>query len=139
MNKKNLISLTIAFLILFSSTFSFANNNETGLEKATNNVRDFVGGVENTVENAAMDVSNVSKDATGGMQNALDGNNMNFNAMGTIDNGYTTSRVVAEDTNVMGMSFTAWTWIILGITAIGIIAIVWYYSMQFTHNNSHDE
>lgn len=139
MNKKNLISLTIAFLILFSSTFCLANNNETGLEKATNNVRNFVGGVENSVENAAMDVSNVSKDATGGMQNALDGNNMNFNAMGKMDNNYNTSRVVAESTNVMGMSFTAWTWIILGITAIGIIAIVWYYSMQFTHNNSHDD
>ena len=36
------------------------------------------------------------------------------------------------------MSSSAWTWIILAIAAIAIIAAVWYYSMQFT-NNRHDD
>ena len=32
--------------------------------------------------------------------------------------------------NVTGMSNTAWIWLILGITGIGIVALTWYYVAQ---------
>lgn len=35
----------------------------------------------------------------------------------------------------MGLNATAWTWLILGIAGIAIIAVVWYYSAQLTSEN----
>lgn len=155
MNKKLFVSLTIVLFTIFSFTVCFANNdngNDNGsvLGNASNSVRNVVGGVENTVENAAMGISNTSQNMTGDVENTMSGNNNNdnnndnnnstFMGMGTTgDNGgYTATRTATDDTTVMGMSSTAWTWLILGITAIGIIAIVWYYSMQFTKTNRHN-
>ena len=52
------------------------------------------------------------------------------------NNNYTVTRTSADNT-MMGMNSTAWTWIIIGIAAIGIIAIVWYYTSQ-TNSNHRD-
>lgn len=89
-----------------------------------------LGGVENTVENAAKDVSNASKGATGTVENDMNDRN---------NDRYDASRVSTDNGNLMGMSSNTWTWLILGIAAIAIIAVVWYYSMQFTNNNRHDD
>ena len=51
---------------------------------------------------------------------------------------YNTSRTSTEGT-LMGMSSNGWTWLILGIAAIAIIAVVWYYSMQFTNKNNNND
>lgn len=142
MNKKFFVSLAIILCAIFSFTVCFATNNMDGLGNAANDVRNVVGGVENTVENAAMDVSNTSKNVTGDVENGMnrDKNRNNNSTMGiTNDNNgrYSTSRVNTGNGTVMGMTSTAWTWLILGIAAIAIIAVVWYYSMQFTNNNNH--
>ena len=139
MNKKFFVSLTIALVVIFSFSICLANTNESGFEKATNDVRNFVGGVENTAENMASDVSNTSRNMTGGFENTMSGNTGNTFMGMTDDNdgGYTATRTGTDDATVMGMTSTAWTWIILGIAAIAIIAVVWYYSMQFTNNNNH--
>ncbi len=142
MNKKIFIGLTIALCVIFSFTFCFATDNGNGFEKATNDVRNFVGGVENTVEDAAKDVSNASKDVTGDMENGLNRNTNRATTGMTNGNngGYTSTRTsTATDNTVMGMSSTAWTWLILGIAAIAIIAVVWYYSMQFTNNTTRND
>lgn len=152
MNKKFFVSLAIILCAVFSFTFCFANDDGNGFEKAANDVRNFVGGVENTVENAAMDVSNASKDATGDIENGMNGNDNdngngngndnrdNSTVMGSTGNdGYTATRVATGDNTVMGMTSTAWTWIIVAVAAIAIIALIWYYSMQFTNNNHNDE
>lgn len=160
-----IFSFTMCFAATNNETK--ANNNGDGglLGEAANGVRNFVGGAENTIENAAMGISNTSKNMTGDVVNTMGGNNDNnngntgntgntntnnnnddstFMGMGTTgDNGgYTATRTAtgtgADDTTVLGMSSTAWTWLILGITAIGIIAIVWYYSTQFTNVNRKD-
>lgn len=89
MNKKILVSLSIILFTIFSFTICQATDDV--MKGATNNIRNFVGGVENTVENAA--------------------------------------RTSTDTTTVTGMSQTAWTWLILGVAAIAIIAVVWYYSM----------
>lgn len=143
MKKKLIISLVLALCVIFSFTFCFAADNGNGFEKATNDVRNFVGGVENTVENAAKDVSNASKDATSNMENGLNRNvNRATTGMNNNNGRYTSTRTstdVATNNTVLGMSSTAWTWLILGIAAIAIVAVVWYYSMQFTNNNTRND
>lgn len=146
MNKKFFVSLVIIISVIFSFTICFANDNGSGLGEAANGVRNFVGGVENTVENAAKDVSNTSKDITGGMENGMHehtdrNSNAGYSGMGSTDNNgrYTTARVNTGDTTILGMSSTAWTWLIVGIAAIAIIALIWYYSMQFANNNHNND
>lgn len=144
MNKKIFSSLVLAVCLIFSFTFCFANN-EDGLGKAVNDVRNFVGGVEDKVENGARDISNTSKDATGSFENSMDGNRNNNNNNRTStgltndnNNRYSATRTSTGNT-VMGMSSTAWTWLIVGIAAIAIIAIIWYYSMRMTNNDNNNE
>ena len=141
MSKKLLVSLVISVFAIFSFLICFANDRNTGLGTAANDVRNFVGGVEDTVENAALDVSNASKDVTGDAENTMSNarNNMNngiFSSTGTT-NTYSATRTATDD-GAMRMSSSAWTWIILAIAAIAIIAAVWYYSMQFTNTNRHN-
>ena len=142
MNKKIFVSLVVAVFAIFSFSICFANDGNTVLNTATNDIRNFVGGVENTVENAALDISNTSKDVTGSTENKMSKsedkmNNGIFSSAGATNN-YSARRTSTENT-VMGMSSNAWTWIILGVAAIAIIAVVWYYSMQFTNNNHHND
>lgn len=142
MNKKIFVSLVVAVFAIFSFSICFANDGNTVINTATNDIRNFVGGVENTVENAALDISNTSKDVTGGTENKMSKsedkmNNGIFSSAGATNN-YSARRTSTENT-VMGMSSNAWTWIILGVAAIAIIAVVWYYSMQFTNNNHHND
>lgn len=138
MSKRIFVSLAIIMCVVFSFTVCFAADNNGGkvLSDATNGVRNFVGGVENTVENAAKDVSNTSKNVTGTTENVM--RNDTHNNGYTTDGKYTTSRV-STDTTIMGMTQNAWTWLILGVAAIAIIGVVWYYSMQFTNNNHNDD
>ena len=138
MKKKFFISMALIVSFIFSFSVCFAAD---GLEKAADDVRNVVGGVENTVENAAMDVSNVSKNATSSMENGMTSETTRTGTSGN----YSTSRVSTGDAGIMGMSSNTWTWLILGIAAIAIIAVVWYYSMQFTNtgrkgnNNNNDD
>lgn len=154
MHKKLLIGIAIILSIILSFTICFANDE---LQKAANSVRDAVGGAENAVEDAAKGVSNASKDATKSMEdgagnagNAIkDGADNLGNAVkdsadkagNTVKNAmtgnanYTATRTSSENT-FMGMNSTAWTWLILGIAAIAIIALVWYYSMQLNNKNN---
>ena len=139
MKKKFLISFAIILVSIFSFTVCFATD---GLGNVANDVRNVVGGVENTVENAVenavRDVSNVSKDVTGSVENGI--NSDTHNSMSRTNN-YNTTRVATGSSNMSGgMSASAWTWLILGIVAIAIIAVVWYYSMQLTNGrNNHDD
>ena len=60
------------------------------------------------------------------------------NAVTGTSNNYTATRTSADNT-FMGMNSTAWTWLILGIAAIAIIALVWYYSSQLNNNDNRHE
>ena len=159
MHKKLLSILIVIVALIFSFNVCFAAD---GMQDAVDGVRNVVGGAENAVEDAARDISNASKDATGDLENGGnsimengDNNNtkkdtinetrtnMNNNStlMNDNNNGnYTAVRTATEDNTFMGMGATAWTWLILGIAAIGIIALVWYYSTQMngSHNDNRD-
>ena len=153
MYRKLLISLGVLLSIIFTFTFCFANN---GLQDAANGVRNVVGGAENAIENGVKDISDASKNATGAMENATNdtintmrenGNNDNTKKdtnnntmMADTNNGnYTATRTATTQATFMGLKATAWTWLILGIAAIAIVALVWYYSMQLRDASSHNE
>ena len=145
MYRKLFISWAILLTIIFSFSICFATD---VLQDAANGVRDVVGGAENAVEGAVNDITNASKNATSNMENAA--NNIGNTIMNNGDNNDTAKdtnndvmndRYVAtrtsSDSTFMGMGSTAWTWLILGIATIAIIALVWYYSMQLNGSN-HD-
>ena len=135
MNKKFFVSFLLSLAITFSFTFCLATDNmEQDLQKAGNDVRNFVGGTENKIENATKDIANTSRNVTGTMEN-----NMN-NGVTSMRNSYTSMRTsTTENESLMGMNSNTWTWIIVAITAISVIALIWYYSMQYTKNNHYDD
>lgn len=146
MYKKLFISIVLILSVIFSFGICLAND---GLQNAADGVRNIVGGAENAVEGAAKDISNASKNATGAMENGAnnagntvrdgannvgnavkDGTNRVQNTM-TNNGTYNATRTSTNAGNTfMGMNATAWTWLIIGIAAIAIVALVWYYSMQ---------
>ncbi len=149
MYKKLLISGALLLTIIFSFSFCFANN---GFQDVANGVRNIVGDAENAVEGAVKDISNASKNATGDMENAAnnignnikdsfdgntakDTNNDSRTMTGTTTNYDATRTSTGTDNTFMGMNSTVWTWLIIGIAAVAIIALIWYYSMQFNSNN----
>lgn len=148
MYRKLLICAVILLATVFSFNICFANN---GLQDAADGVRNVVGNAENAVEGAAKDISNASKNATNNIENGANNigndmkntanhvaNNVSTGVTRTTDGNYTATRTATTDNTFMGMNATAWTWLILGIAAIAIIALVWYYSTQFNSSNYND-
>ena len=148
MHKKIITGVVLALAIIFTFTVCFAEDGNTGF---VNGVRNVMGGAENAMNNAAQGIGNAAQNAGNAIKNGAgaigngiqgaEGDNDDNNANNdNNDNGnYTATRTSADNT-MLGMNSTAWTWIILGIAAAGIIAIVWYYSSQITsHNNRDDE
>lgn len=148
MYKKILVSIGILLAIILSSTICFAND---GLQDMANGVRNAVGGVENAVEGAAKNVSDASKNATGAVENTANNitthndnqiaNNVDNqeNMTGRINGNYNATRTATTSDTFMGMNATVWTWLILGVAAIAIVALVWYYSVQLNHNRYDNE
>ena len=142
MQKKILFSLVLFIsIIAFSITFTFATDGKTGLEKAADSVRNVVGGAENGVENAARNISNTSKNVTGTMENEASNMTNNNNSMisNTNSNNYTAQRTsTTTDNSLFGMNSTTFIWLILAITAIAIIALVYYYTASISNRNTHN-
>ena len=144
MYKKFLIGLIVLFLITSFSCICLADNegdsNNVG-QDVVDGIRNVVGGAENAVEDAARDVANGSREATGDMEKA--GNEMTDSAGSTMSNSrdnnnddYTTTRTATtDDTTLFGMNGTTWTWIIMAIAAIAIVALIWYYAAQNKTDN----
>lgn len=151
MRKKLLftISLLISLFFTFTVTFSFAtdNNAMNGVNNAINGARNTVDGAENAVEGAVKDITNTTKNDTNDMKNTIN----NETKTNVVDNnnqttGYNASRTATTGTtdgtttgNFLGMSSTMWTWLILAIAVVAIIALVWYYSNQLTNNRRYDD
>lgn len=151
MYKKIFVALAILTIGIFSFSICFANNDHM-LEDAANGVRNVVGGAENAIEDGARDIANTTKGATGAAENSMDNatgmtenannnNNNNNSEMNgndrTNSNTYIATRTSTTDSRFMGMNATAWTWLILGIAGIAIVALVWYYGSQMRTN--HDD
>ncbi len=167
MYRKLFAIITILAITIFSFSVVLATDDNGGmLQDAANGVRNVVGGAENAVEDGARDIANVSKDATGDMENGAsnataggtnansDSNRNTDNNNGSTDNtngatgattngntgSYTATRTGAEQgATFMGMNSTAWTWLIIGIAGIAIVALVWYYGTQVNNSNDNRE
>lgn len=150
MYKKIIISTCIlAISILLSFNLSLANDATNMLENTANGIRNVVGGAENTVENAASGISNTVQNMTEGVEdkansltnsfknatNSTKDTNNNMN-----NEGYVATRTSTDSgtATFMGMSATMWTWLIIGIATIAIVALVWYYSSQLKASRYDD-
>ena len=154
MNKKILFGFIIMLGIIFSFTFCLANDNM--MTDAKDAARNVVGGAENAIQGATNDISNASKGITNNIENGMnnitnsmkengdnkntnkDTNNNNMRTTNNNNNGYVATRTNAQNATFMGMGATTWTWLIMGIAAIAIVALVWYYSTQFTNTKYKD-
>ena len=64
-----------------------------------------------------------------------DNSGMTQNNNRTNNSNYTATRTATTNQTFMGMSSTAWTWLIIGIAGIAIVALVWYYGSQIRTSN----
>ncbi len=138
MYKKMLVIFAILTIGIFSFSVCFANNDGSMLQDAANGVRDAVGGAENAIEDGAKGIANTTKGATGSAENAMenkDNSGMTQNNNRTNNSNYTATRTATTNQTFMGMSSTAWTWLIIGIAGIAIVALVWYYGSQIRTSN----
>ena len=138
MYKKMLVIFAILTIGIFSFSVCFANNDGSMLQDAANGVRDAVGGAVNAIEDGAKDIANTTKGVTGSAENAMenkDNSGMTQNNNRTNNSNYTATRTATTNQTFMGMSSTAWTWLIIGIAGIAIVALVWYYGSQIRTSN----
>ena len=146
MKKKLYIALLSFITILFFSfSYTFAANDMNPV----NGIRNVVGGAENVVENAGKGIVDGVKNVTSGGQNAMENvtsgvknqtQNTGNKIAGTTTNGYNATRTTTRtatgvnNNTFLGMSSTMWTWLIMAIVGIAIIALVWMYAKQNNHS-----
>ncbi len=144
MKKKLIIStilLTIISLLTFS--YSFAANNS--MSNAADSVRNFVGGAENAIEDAGKDAANGirsginavgdgARNLTSDAQNGMSGMNQDDGTTGT--GNYTATRTGSDADGaglLTGVSNNVWTWLVIAIVGIIIVALVMFYAKQNTN------
>lgn len=161
MSKKIFFAIIGVLAIVSISTFCKAADGSNPMQDATNAVRNVVGGAENAIEDGAKSATNAVKSGTNSVENtaenmgngventAKDVKNGVENTTGTVRNTTTensnnskysairTSTDANGNATFMGMNSTTWIWLILGIAAIAIVALVWYYSTQITSKKNN--
>lgn len=143
MKKKALFSTLFAlcFGLIFSFSSVFATNTNP-----VDGIRNFMGGAENMMQDAATGISNGMKNTTGAMENGMnntfntENDNMmanNTEVMGSMitnnnNGGYTATRTATGFTEptLFGINVTTWTWIVMAITAVAIITLIWSYTRE---------
>jgi len=141
MKIKIFIVSLITIISLFFVSYTFATNTMNTL---TNGVRNVVGGAENVVESTGSAIGNMVQGGMNAINNgATTVGNATENTIGAMTNGgnddYSATRTTATrgvDTDAgTGISTTAYTWVIIGITAVGIGVLLWSYFRQKSNNN----
>lgn len=152
---KKVLTLGLLFvLVVFSSTFVFAESAGNEMQDSWNKTSETMGNVGNAVANTASNVGHAVANTFGmdknnnndNNNNSTNNNNTNSNnnstngTMGVTTNfntntngtgNYDTARTATTaNNNVGGLSNMAWTWIIMGITAAVIVALIWFYATQ---------
>ena len=149
--KKFLVSTIIFSMILFCLSYiSFAanltndtkntmNNIGNAVSNTSNNAKNTIQNVENKVENGAMDTRNTVTGAIRNVENGIEdiANDTMMGKTENTDDNYTATRT-ASNNGFLGMSSTNWTWVILAIVGIAIVALVWYYGSQYEHTDYSD-
>ncbi len=133
MKKVFAISIIMTIITIFSVSYTFAANNT--MDNIKNGVRNVVGGAENMVEGAGSAIGSTIRDGVNTVGNGAQ------NTMGAMtddrgDDGYTATRT-SSTTGTDGSNNVArtFTWVVIGITAVGIVVLLWSY---FRQNNKND-
>lgn len=145
MHKKYFISFLLASLfILFSLSYSFAavenSNTKNAVMNAGNSIGQAAVSTKNAIVSGIQDIGNGMESLGNDAMNTIGntGNGME-NAMWTAEGNYTATRTATANNNWLGLSDTAWTWLILGIVGAVIVGLVWYYGAQYERRNyDHD-
>ena len=142
--KKISLILSIFIIVLFiSSSIVLAESNM--LREAGNSIMDAaqgaVSGVGNMIKNGANSIMNTTdnmadNNTTGTEQtNKMDMGATNRNA----DEDYTATRTaVTSQGNFLGLSTTAWTWLIIAIVGALIVGMVYFYGKQYNTMSTTD-
>ena len=136
MKKKFLISLILLslFLILFSS-YNFANTKMmNNIEQGMNNV---TSDMKNTVNRGIDATKNTVNDMSNGVKK-MDDNIKSSMTQKYEDASNYTAEKTSSDT-FLGMNSTGWTWLIIGISAIAIVALIWLYARQYNSSTNSNE
>lgn len=108
-----------------------ANGTGGAIGNGANDVRDGAENVANdakdAVENAGNDIGSGAENAGNDIKNGTE--NTENNMRNQSDNAYTATRTATNGTGNF-MSRDIWTWIIVGIIAIVIVALIWYYASR---------
>lgn len=119
-------------------------------KNATNSIGDAAGKAGENIKNSAQNASDAMKNGTQNMENSMEKGTQNAgnaikdgaqNVGNTLENvannitnpgNYNAERTSAENQNAGDtfMNSTTWAWIIIGIIAVAIIALFWYYMVQ---------
>ena len=133
--KKSLAGFIFALIFsIFSVSYTFAAGN------FQNDVRNVVGGAENVVEDAGSAIGRTVQSGVNTLGNgARDIGGMAQSSMTTNNNsGYTTTRTATTSTSDdLASSTTMYTWVIIGVTAVGIGVLLWSYFAQNSKNNMY--
>ena len=142
MVKKVLIITTILSAILFVSfSTCYAMDNNMNMNTIGNDIKNMSAGIEGGMQSVANGVGNVTRDLGNGAMNVVNGisRGVQNTAVAATNPNYTASRT--STATVLGMNATAWTWLIVGIVGVAIVALVWYYGKEHSEssNNNYNE
>ena len=145
-------SIILTLIISLFTNICFAENEDINM---MDDAQDMVNGASNFVEDTASDigngvaeitedVGNTISDAGSSIMDTFDIDNNSYNnyiAYSDNNNSYTAQRTATTtNNNFLGIGSTAWTWLIMGVVGIAIVALVWYYGTEHEkyHANNHD-
>ena len=137
------VALVLGDNIFYGQAFSDNLNN--AVKNVTDGSRNATNNAENAMNNTANTVGNSVNNTLNNNNTATTGNN-NSNRTNSTNTAYSANRLSTTGTNngdnakFLGMTSTAWTWLILAVATVAIVALVWYYSNQITTDskNYHD-
>ena len=132
--KRKFLLISTLLIVLLSITAStvFANNALNTIVNVAEDVTSAAGNVlttgvdavGNTVDNVANGTMRAGNNVATGITNM--GNN---NRSGNGTTGYTATRTNTNAT-WLGMDATMWTWLIMAILGVTIVAMIWFYAKQ---------
>ena len=102
---------------------------------AENVVEDAGSAIGRTIQSGVNTLGNGARDMGSMVQNTMTTNN---NSGYTANGGYTTTRTATTTSyDDLASSTTKYTWVIIGVTAVGIGVLLWSYFAQNSKNNMY--
>ena len=141
---KKIFALLLFVTVISVASFAFAASEmQSSMDKAGSSIQDMVNGAGNVVRDGAEAIGNgardIGEDISSGASDMM--GDMTSDQSG--NDGYSATRTSTDTDGAMfGMSANTWTWFILAIVAIAIVALVWYYATQNKNeynNNTHND